>query len=740
MKTILLNGAWQLRGKKQELDNAEILSLTANVPGYVALDLSENGYLPKDLYMGKNITEAEKYDDYEWWYERKFDAPKERENVFLVFEGVDCLAEYFLNGTLIGKSENMLIPHEFNIGKYLIDGENTLTVHISSATVYNQNADYTIHSLMSYGFADETHVRRAPHTYGWDIMPRAISAGLWRDVKLQIRDKIYFSQLFFNVSTTDCTAMYVLDAKLSDMDNVEILLKGSCAEDSKFEKRVPINKRKTGRIKLDIHNPKAWWPYGYGDANVYDVIAEIYKDGELVHTENCSFGLRSVRLDRTDSTNGKDGYFRFIINGTEIMCRGSNWVPLDAYHSRDKEKYPAALELVKDIGCNILRCWGGNVYEDHEFYDFCDRNGIMVWQDFSMACRVYPETAEFKENLRKEAETIVRKLRCHPSIILWSGDNEVDECTVNHFPPSMNSLTREVLPKVVEMNDLGRPYLASSPYFSDEVYYGRSKGLMPPEKHLWGPRDYYKSDFYKNDKAHFISECGYHGCPSMNSIRKFITPEKVWPYKNNSEWILHSSDQIGNDSRVMLMEKQVKQLFGTVPQDPDEYVIASQISQAEADKFFIERMRVSRPRTSGIIWWNLLDGWPQMSDAVVDYYFEKKIAYEYIKRAQAPFTIAANEMQSWGIELFACNDTLKDISGKFTVRDADTNDILLTGAFSAAKNKSTSLGKIPLFYSDRKMLIIEWESDYSDGYNHYLSGYPPFDLDKYKIWMEKYNL
>lgn len=741
MKTISLNGIWQLKGCPQDAADSAQLSLSADVPGCVQLDLSKNGYLPADLYMGENIKETEKFEDWQWWYTRTFTAPEERENVYLVFEGVDCIAEYFLNGQQIGQSQNMLIAQEFEIGNYLVDGENTLTVHILSAVLAANDAEYTVHSMMSWGSTPvETAVRRAPHTYGWDIMPRAVTAGLWRDVKIEIRDAITFSQLYFHVNSKDCTVMYELKGSLADLKNTELVFKGQCGEDSAFEKHVQINGIKAARVALDIPNPKIWWPYGYGEPNVYDVTAQILHNGILVHEETAQFGLRSVVLDRTDTTDGVNGRFRFLINGVEILCKGSNWVPLDAFHCRDAQRYDQALAMVKDIGCNILRCWGGNVYEDHTFYNFCDRNGIMVWQDFSMACRIYPETEGFKKELFREAVAVIRKLRNHPSIILWAGDNEIDENLSGFTDPAVNSLTREVLPKAVSLNDLNRPYLPSSPYISSEAYANRKNGCYPPEAHLWGPRDYFKSDYYKNSPAHFVSETGYHGCPSLESIQKFITPEKVWPYHNNSQWILHSSDQKGNDSRVMLMEKQVRQLFGEVPADPESYILASQISQAEAKKYFIERIRTGRPRKTGIIWWNLLDGWPQMSDAVVDYYFTRKLAYGYIKRSQAPFTIAAGEIASWMLPIYACNDTLIAKSGHFTVTDARTDQLLLESSFSVEANTAAVIGKLPLFYSEHKMLIFRWEAGEETGFNHYLCGYPPVPFALYKDWMRKYGL
>ena len=737
MEIISLNGTWQLRGKRQEGTPTDEVFLDATVPGCVQLDLSAAGYLPADLYMGENILATQKYEDYEWWYTTTFTSPVHKENAYLVFEGVDCIAHYYLNGQKIGDSENMFISHEFEAGPYLKDGENTLMVHIESPVVAAHYMDHTIEGYITWSTAPvTTAIRKAAHGYGWDIMPRAVTSGLWREVRLEVRDPIYFSQLYICATTQRCDCLYELACRWGQMQDVEIELEGGCGN-STFSARQKLTTSKAGYIPLHIPDPKLWWPYGYGEANVYDVVARIYQNGALVHEETTSFGIRDVVLDRTDITDGKNGRFRFLVNGVEVMCKGSNWVPLDAFHCRDAQRYDTALALAKDVGCNTLRCWGGNVYEEHKFYDFCDRNGIMVWQDFAMACSLYPQNARFEALICQEAEAVIRKLRNHPSIILWAGDNEVDVMSVEFgIDPSGNRITREFLPRVVRCNDRLRPYLPSSPFVSDAVY--RSASLRScPEDHVWGPRDYFKSSFYKDSPAHFISEIGYHGCPDLESIKKFITPEKVWPYHNNSEWILHSSDQKGCDYRVMLMEKQVRQLFGEVPTTPEDYILASQISQAEAKKYFIERMRVGRPKKSGIIWWNLLDGWPQFSDAVVDYYFTKKLAYRYIQRSQAPFCIIADEIDNWHIKFFACNDTLTAQSGHVTVTDAQSGAVLLDTDFSAAVNASTVIGSIPVYYSDCKMLLIRWEANSRQGQNHYLCGYPPIDLAWYKTMMEE---
>lgn len=740
MQVISLNGEWNLKGKNQVTESDFSIDIKATVPGCVQLDLSDAGILPPDLFLGLNVKETNKFEDYEWWYEKTFLCPEIKKNVYLVFEGVDCLAEYFLNGQKIGESDNMYISHEFKIDDYLRDGENVLSVHITSATLAADEKDYTIKLIDNAKNLEARHIRKAPHSYGWDIMPRLVTAGLWRDVKIEVRDKIYFSQMYFYTPDNNGKFYYVLAGEHTDFNNVEIEVNAACGEDSSFSFRIPCEK-KYGIHYFWIKDAKRWFPYGYGDPNLYEGTVKILSNGEVVHEQSIALGVRKVELDRRDPTENDKGQFRILINGVEILCKGSNWVPLDAVHSRDADRYDEALAFVKDIGCNILRCWGGNVYEDHKFFDFCDRNGIMVWQDFAMACASYPEDDVFKKAIEKEATAVIRKLRNHPSIIMWAGDNEVDSCT-STYNPDNNAITREVLPKCVELNDLGRPYLPSSPYITSEMYNrGERSQIMDSnlvEDHLWGPRDYFKSDFYKTNKACFVSETGYHGCPSLESIKKFITPENVWPYIND-EWTLHSTDNNGRNHRVLLMEKQVRLLFGEVPKTAEEYILASQISQAEAKKYFIERIRVGRPDKTGVIWWNLLDGWPQMSDAVVDYYFNKKLAYGYIKRSQAPFAVIADEVSDNILPIYACNDTLTVKNFELVIRDVTDNKILLQDSFTVGENCSENIANLNVDSNNNKFLIFEWIVDGEKGWNHYHCGNPPFNLKEYCDIMKKYG-
>jgi beta-mannosidase len=367
--------------------------------------------------------------------------------------------------------------------------------------------------------------------------------------------------------------------------------------------------------------------------------------------------------------------------------------------------------------------------------------GIMVWQDFAMACNAYPIDPEFKEVLRTEAVQVVRSLRQHASIILWSGDNECDRNITRDAygrDPNFNRLTREVLPDVINTEDPVRPFIPSSPYVDKDAAKLPEEYL--PENHLWGPRDYYKSNFYKGTLCQFVSEIGYQGCASIKSIKKFISPEKLWPWQNNDEWKVHSSSpELNglNTLRIDLIAKQIKELFGKVPDNLEDFVLASQISQAEAKKFFVELFRTGQPNRSGIIWWNLIDGWPQFSDAVVDYYYDKKLAYYYLRQSQNPLLLTFTEPFNWRLRLNAVNNAGKDLEFSYTVKDYEGGETLLSGDGSCDADSVFELGAVPYTQGEKKIYLIEWKSGEHSGTNHYLSGNPPFDLEYYAAFLRK---
>lgn len=748
-----LNGQWDLYyalETREMEDSPEYLrrygeKIPAEVPGNVELDLERAGREP-DPFYAENIYRFRKYEFYRWQFERSFDAPEHRTSSrwLLVFEGLNCFADVYLNDEWVGESANAMIAHPFDVTDVLRYGQsNRLTVRIRSAV--NQARKVELPAFVeTHESGEELMALRMPSSsFGWDIMGRFLSAGMWRGVHLEEQKATRIANVYYATRSlaADGTAVlqvrYRWETDVPILDGYELRVRGVCGESSFEEvKYVPFVE---GVMKVAIPQAKLWWPKGYGDASLYTVTMTLEKDGVVLDERTDRVGIRRLEVELV-MAQGDAGEFLIRANGVPILCKGSNWVPLDALHSRDAQRLEQAHALLDEAGCNIVRCWGGNVYEDHAFFDLCDQRGIMVWQDFGMACATYSALPDFARQMEQEATFVVKKLRNHPCILLWAGDNEVDESSVTRGYASeenrYNALTREVLPRVVRMHDPYRYYLPSSPYIPAgfPLYAG-------PEQHNWGARAYFKDDFYKHTTAHFISECGYHGCPSVESLQKYIPQEYLSSWLNSDVWDTHNTDYIRfrrrGYNRIGLMQDQVELLFGQVPEDLETFAKLSQISQAEAKKFFIERTRIKKWRRTGIIWWNLLDGWPQISDAVVDYYFVKKLAYEYIKRVQQPIAVLMDELQDWGHAVWLCNDSRESRMVSYKVWNGDTGEVYLEGETLSPANENVKMGVIRELAGQQKLYLITWSVDGREMGNHYLSGFPSYDAAKMLDWVQK---
>ena len=752
---VSLNGAWKLfyfpQGKfkisnPDQLKTHGLTPIEAMVPGETALDLSRKGILPADLFFGENITKLKAYELYEWWYQREFATPAGTagRKLELHFRGVDCLATYWLNGKVIGESQDSMIDYSFDVtGKLNANAPNVITIRLRSPIIEAAGKEYDpAYTVKALDTNQEANwIRRPPHSYGWDIMPRAVTFGLWRPVELivhtpqEITD-MYFTTIEVEGNRAKLIVTYQLATELELIPQLRLRLVARCG-DSTFT-HVQKVQFPVGRMEIEVQNPKLWWPRGYGDANLYKVTTELLQDDRVVASREDTIGIRKVDLIRTEiTTMEKPGQFMFKVNGVPILVKGSNWVPADAFHSRDAARYEKMLALFVDLKCNFLRSWGGNVYEDDAFFDICDRNGIMVWQDFALADAVYPITDDFLDIIRKEAVAVVRKLRNHPSLALWAGDNEVDGAYLFHgLDPAHNKINREVIPEVVFRCDPYRQYLPSSPYISPEVVAAGTHKLMP-EEHLWGARDYFKGTYYTEHTAQFVSELGYNGCPGLSSLKRFIDAEHLWPWQNNPQWILHSSSTVGDPYQNVVLANEATELFGAVPNKLEDFILATQITQAEAMKFVIEMTRLNKWKNTGIVWWNVIDGWPLLNASVVDYFFNKKLAYYYIRRVQEPICIMVDEPKNWHCRVVAGNDSREDAGGHYRVWDADSGETLLEGDYATKANENLELGTIPVFHSGKRLFLIEWTANGKKYANHYMQGMPPFSLDQYRLWLPK---
>ncbi|MBQ6534334.1 MAG: hypothetical protein IJI37_04120, partial [Opitutales bacterium] len=687
------------------------------------------------------------------------------------FGGLDTLADVFLNGKLAGSSENMFIEQTFDVSGILKSGENTIDVIFRSAPIEAAKYD----AIVGGGVANRTelvHIRKAPASFGWDIHPRLVSAGIWKSARLEIRESVRIVDACISTMSIDPkkrkARVYFegkFDAPFSELDALKAVVSISDGAKilDKWEGAAVSQAIKSTR---DLSGVEAWWPRGCGKQKLYDVSFKIVraKDGKVLDERRLKAGFRTVDLEFKEieiPEGGKleiaptgnvwgelpagakpGGEFKFRVNGEPIFIKGTNWVPLDASHSRDAGQLDAAVKMLADLNCNMVRMWGGNVYEPDRFFDFCDENGILVWQDFSLGCSVYPQNPKFAEKIREEAAAVVKRLRSRACLALWAGNNENDQAyswvqgKSGVYADRHDKISREVIPSVIREYDWRTPYLPSSPYLTEKTRLNPEK-FAPPEAHQWR-RDYYKDPFYTKALALFVSEIGYHGCPSRASLEKMMDAKFVYPWDKkgayNRQWQAKAVMPYANapieKRRNLVMTRQAASLFGECPKDLDDFIFASQASQAEGVKYFIENARSQKfaPKT-GILWWNLRDAWPIISDAVVDYYNSKKLAYHYIKRVQADVCAMIGD----NLEISVANGTREKVSGKVRVVDADSGREVFAGAFEVPANGLVKAGKVAP-PNEKGMLLVECEVGGKKFPNHYLYGKPPFALADYKRW------
>lgn len=779
-----LDGNWSLiyvenkkfRTEKPEistiasLENTGYDKINAHVPGNIERDLFSAGII-EDPYFGTNAVKYQWIEKLHMFYYRTFNVEKIiSDEIKLRFEGIDTASEIFLNGKKIGETENMFISHEFDVWDVLTEGENELIVHIIPACIAARKYPVDPGTRVDGFHACGISMRKAPHMYGWDIMPRLVSGGIWKSVILEQMAGDRIDNVYIYTSEVDVpNKRAVLSARLNchltedDPKEYSVRYTGVCG-DSVLVHTVEKLWHTAESHAFEVENVKFWWPHNYGEPSVYDYKIELMHRDEVVAEYNTRIGIRTADLERTDLTDEMgSGEFVFRINGKKIFAMGTNWVPTDAMHSFDADRLPAVMPMLDDIGCNIVRIWGGNVYENDMFYDYCDDHGIMVWQDFMMGCALYPQDEDFKSRLYAEAASAVKRLRSHPSIVLWAGDNECDEAffwndKIPFAMPSQNANTRVVIPNVLRINDPTRPYLPSSPYISDESVI-TGKRYFASENHLWGPRDYFKGEFYGTSICHFASETGYHGCNSPESLKRFICAKQLWPWtehekpedgvlwNNNAviakpDWLAHATcaslePASAEKYRIPLMANQVITLFGKEPDDLETFAYQSQISQAEAKKYFIERFRVSKWRRTGIIWWNLIDGWPQISDAVVDYYGCKKLAYHYIKRSQQPVCFIFGEPENEKLPLSVVNDLQEDKKLSVKVTDLTNDEVIFNSTVVAKADGVTHVWNKDMIDGEKRFYLIEWETDGVVYKNHYFTNIINIDYVYYVECMKK---
>ena len=401
---------------------------------------------------------------------------------------------------------------------------------------------------------------------------------------------------------------------------------------------------KSGKIQITVDQPRLWWPKGYGAQNLYQVSVRLLQKGVVIDNQEFETGIRTAQLLRTGTVdNNGNGKFHFLVNGKPVFVLGTNWVPTDALPARGDTRAPGILELVDDIGCNAIRIWGGGKYEQDSFYRLCDQKGILVWQDFMFACTPYPSDPTFLKRVEEEACYNIRRLRNHPSLAMWCGNNEILEALKywgyqKKYTPEIyqemmsgyDKLFRELLPAKVKELDADRFYIHSSPYLAN---WGRPESWGIGDSHNWGV--WYGQKPFESldtDLPRFMSEFGFQSFPEMKTIATFAAPED---YQIESEVMnAHQKSSIGNALIRTYMERDY-----IVPEKFEDFVYVGLVLQGQGMRHGLEAHRRNRPYCMGTLYWQLNDSWPVVSWSSIDYYGNWKALHYQAKRAFAPIHI-----------------------------------------------------------------------------------------------------
>ena len=766
-----LNGMWQL--SFQLFGETQKRELPACVPGEAEAVLAANGLLG-DLIPPDRIDALWDTAPVEWEYSRNFCTPpaEDGQRLWLVFDGVDAASTVFLNGEKILETDNALIPHKADVTEFLRPAgeENSLLViiktDVDAARPYGPPVPGS-----ALGCCQGAFLRKARHVWGWDNAPVLPLRGIWRSVHLDIVDAIGIDDLYCYTMRVDkeknfadlgyqCTLRLPEKCKYTDYTlKAELAFEGSvCAAEevivqtfyAAMERERPVH----------VENPKLWNPIGYGEPNLYDFTLTLYYKGEAVAQEKRKVGLRQLELVRTPVLDeNSNGEFVFYCNGEKIYIRGTNWKVLDSFHSKSQEKLYPSLELAKKCNCNMIRVWGGGVYEEDAFFDWCDANGMLVWQDFMFACESPAPNVLWEENVYREAVSVVRQFRNHASLALWCGDNEADNAFFwgDFVPaalrPNDNNISRKILKRAVREFDPWRDYMESSPYIDDSLITKRSDRNMDvyltrvPELHYYPDGGDYPTAFDRC-KAHFISEAGPFFYNAMSESPEILARElprmrKHWNTGKYSFTIPHQT----SDYLVHWIESVKEHLqwrYNEVPEpsekDLNRLVSAVNLSVAEDFKYAIESFRRRKFRTTGLIWWSLCDMWPMAFNfSVTDYAGKVKLPYYWISASQEERVIIGEKCGST-IKLWAVNDTMTPFAGTCKVNkyDAAGNAAGLAEiAFECPPNGRVEIGSVQV--AEQALAVFDWGRK-----NHLFTGSAPWSLAHWLTWkdilLEAYNV
>jgi len=680
MNRINLNGEWLVEGTAPDGGKIEFLG---TVPGSALNDLLKfEGKGSVDIFYRDNAEQYQKYENYDWTYTKKFNMDSVSGKINLVFEKLDTYCDLYLNSVHLGYCENNFIDYTFDVSDVLFEGENNLEVRFYSPIAavrgkVQRDAAFT---------AERMNTRRIQCTYGWDWTMRFVTCGISQDVCLERIDTgIKVSDAYiYTKSIDEESAQIGIDIDFEDFKSGGTVdFEIYSPEGELVAKRSKYYEEEFMRMSFDVAEPELWYPAGYGEQPLYRIVIRC---GDRVLFEE-TFGIRTIKVMQISDNEGSEFYnkcleikkaershefdkntefsgFILKINGKKIMCKGGNWVPCEPYaQGSTDQKITKILTLAKDMGVNMIRVWGGGDFETDHFYNECSRLGIMVTQDFLMACATYPEKEQwFLNHLKKEAEFAAKKLRNKTCLVWWSGDNEnaCKGCDTDEDYTGRNSAFKAIAP-VIYKRDPYREFFPSSPY-GGNLYASVTAGTSHNTNFLshWlryidnsDMKDY--KDKYKEFRARFIAEEPSMGVCSLPSLKKFMSDEDIYG-DDKKMWLYHTKTNPCMKELFDYMSDMAQKILGGF-EDPNDRLFKYKYIQYEWVRFCVEQVRREKWFSSGIVFWMLNDCWPAAGGwSFIDYYCQPKASYYSFKRAAKP-VIASIDRENKEYKLYICNDS-----------------------------------------------------------------------------------
>ncbi len=612
----------------------------AKIPGVVHTNLIANNLI-EDPYWENNETKQQWIENEDWHYRTKFNITADQlsnQNIEIDFKGLDTYANVYLNKELIIEANNMFRSWRADVKSLLSVGQNSLEVIFKSPLKQNRNAvknsPYQLPSGCETGDLQVgSYTRKAAYHFGWDWGPRFVTAGIWRAVQLNFWNSARITDLNCQtLSITDSLAVVIQEVSI---EATELINK--CVLELN-DKSLTINLNEGINTIVDtlfVQQPKLWWTNGLGEAHLYDFSVNLSVRNHLIDSSKIKYGIRTIQLITEKDSIGTSFYFK--LNGRPVFMKGANYIPQDLFlPTVTNERYLKLIQQVRDANMNMLRVWGGGIYENDIFYDLCDQNGILVWQDFMFAGSLYPNNEFFRQNVKSEVEENILRLRHHPCIALWCGNNEIEVAWHNwgwqkqfnysrqdsaNIWNNYKRIFHQIIPDAIGSIHPQGNYTSTSPLSN----WGTTENFNHNSMHYWGVW-HGKEDFdaFNHNIGRFMVEYGFQSFPSMSSLKSIANDSSL--YLESEVMQNRQKSYIGNG----MILQQIEKYFNS-PANFIDFVKLSQKTQALAYQKAIKAHLDNRPHCMGTLFWQLNDCWPGPSWSVIEYDGTEKEVYSTVK-------------------------------------------------------------------------------------------------------------